>query len=467
MSKSDLVYVCQSCGKSYQKWQGRCEGCGEWNTLAEEVKKETASESGGKRGKMRAGANLKNADLSEYLVNFDQSLKQTKMSRFSTKIGELDRVLGSDQTGSGMVLGGVVLIGGEPGIGKSTLLSEMLIRMNSEDKNCSILYIAGEESPNQIGLRLNRMLEKRMAQKTAGMAALTFVTTTDTDEIAELLEREKPNMMIVDSIQTLTTRDLLGPAGSLGQVREAAERITVAAKKNNVATMMVGHVNKDGEIAGPKTLEHIVDAVLELSGERGEEWRFLRAVKNRFGATDEVGVFQMTEEGMREITNPSELFLEEMTERTAGTGVVAIMEGTRPLLIQVQALVVDSQLAMPRRVGRGVDLPRIQVLCAILQKQLRLPIGMNDVFLSVVGGMSVRESAIELGLAMVMVSSQVNKPLPERAVFIGEVGLMGEIRKVSNLERRIKEAKRLGYERVYSRLTHANLRSLVKDLGLA
>lgn len=462
MAKSKIVYVCQECGQKFAKWQGQCDSCGQWNTLAESLEEATSE----KKGKKTGRDELKEADLSKYLVKFDQHLRQTNFERFSTSMEEFDRVLGQDDSGWGMVKGSVVLIGGEPGIGKSTLLTQMIIgmeEMKSKEETRRILYVCGEESPAQIGLRIRRMREGAKDEETAG---LVFVTTTDVDEIIELVRRESPRLLIVDSIQTLTTRDLLGPAGSMGQVKETAERITDCVKELNVPTMMVGHVNKEGEIAGPKTLEHIVDAILELNGERGGDLRFLRAVKNRFGATDEIGVFRLIEGGIEEIKNPSALFLEQTESGVAGNSVVCAMEGTRPILTEVQALVVESQLAMPRRVGRGVDLARIQILAAVLQKRAGIPLGMNDVFLSVAGGMTIRESAIELGLAVAMASSFCGVALDTKVVFIGEIGLMGEIRTVNNLDRRIKEAKRLGYAKVYSRKTHRNIKDLFRELKL-
>ncbi|MBQ6438465.1 DNA repair protein RadA, partial [bacterium] len=339
------------------------------------------------------------------------------------------------------------------------------IEKNVENETASgrLMYICGEESPQQINLRLGRLLIK--GEQMADLP-LDYILTTDADEICELIKTRKPALVIVDSIQTLVTGDLSGQAGSLGQVKECTERITNVVKAENIPTFLVGHVVKGGEIAGPKTLEHMVDAIFELSGERSGDLRFLRTLKNRFGATDEVGVFRMAENGMVEVKNPSEYFLQSAQLKVPGSGVVCLLEGTRPILTEVQALVVPSQLAMPRRVGRGVDLSRVQVLAAVLQKHCHLPLGTCDIFLSVVGGMSVRESGIDLGLAVALASSMNEKTLPEKSVFIGEVGLMGEIRPVSNFERRIKEVKRLGYEQIYSFQTHQKVSGLLRDLGI-
>jgi DNA repair protein RadA/Sms len=272
--------------------------------------------------------------------------------------------------------------------------------------------------------------------------------------------------VIVDSIQTMTSRDLTGAAGSVGQLRTAADRLTSVAKETQIPIFLVGHVTKDGTIAGPKVLEHIVDTVVEVSGERTGQLRLVRTIKNRFGPTDEVGVFRMREWGMQPVDNPSEIFLEQTADDVAGSATVCVMEGTRPLLIEVQALVNTSQLAMPRRVGRGIELSRIQVLAAVLQKHCSVPLGTQDIFLSAAGGMKLREPAVDLGLAMAVTSSYSNKPVPEKTVFIGEVGLQGEIRTVSHAEQRVKEAKRLGYKHVISRESHQQLREVLKELGL-
>jgi DNA repair protein RadA/Sms len=363
-----------------------------------------------------------------------------------------------------MVRGEVVLIGGEPGIGKSTLLTQVVLNLAKKlTAGQRVMYVCGEESPQQINLRLKRLLPKTEAVEAL---ALDYVLTTDVDELAALVQAKPPALLLVDSIQTLKTNDLLGQSGSLGQIKESAERITKIVKPLGIPTFLIGHVTKDGAIAGPKILEHLVDAIFELSGERSGDLRFLRTLKNRFGATDEVGVFKMAEVGMVEVANPSEYFLQSANAHIPGGGVVCILEGTRPLLTEVQALVVPSQLAMPRRVGRGVDLSRVQVLAAVLQKHCGLPLGISDIFLSVVGGMKVQESGIDLGLALALASSLAEKPLPAEAVFIGEVGLMGEIRPVSAYERRVKEAKRLGYRQVFSFKTHQNVRDLVKTLRL-
>lgn len=491
MAKATSVFVCQNCGEKFPKWQGQCSNCGEWNTLVETVvqpeSKRTLNASGGQQKPINP----------ENVLRFSQveRVKRPKR-RISTMFGELDRVLGetrmgkdgeshADSRSAGMVPGAVMLIGGEPGIGKSTLLTQMVVRMlltseeriseSDEELSPHIMYIAGEESPSQIAMRINRILEFEQKNisakkgKTSGhelLNNLLFVTSTDVDEIATAIATEKPGLVIVDSIQTLQTTDLTGAEGSVGQLRESTQRITDSVKRLGIPTFLVGHVTKEGTIAGPKVLEHIVDAVLELSGERSDQLRVLRAIKNRFGATDEVGVFRVVEYGLEEVSNPSELFLEQGLGNVPGSATVAVMEGTRPLLVEVQALVVDSHLAMPRRVGRGVELSRIQVLSAVLQKHAYLPLSSADIFVSVAGGFTVREPSVDLGLAMAIVSSLRNKPLPEKTIFIGEVGLLGEIRAVNYLERRIKEAKRLGYTNIISRQNYKKVSDVVKKMGL-
>lgn len=501
MAKTKTVYICQNCGTTHPKWQGQCKQCGEWNTLVEEVE---ATE---KKSGLSQPRQLDPQQLQDKLVPW-QSVEGEHQARqrISSGIGEFDRVLGYEgEENGGMVPGAVMLLGGEPGIGKSTLLTQLVIKQLRTDRQpaikAPILYICGEESPSQINLRIKRILDNEQINysenKTQGSGSvrstdhsknetkqtrsetnskqlelgyqleqLKFVTSTDVDEIISLITEEKPHLVVVDSIQAVTTQDLTGAAGSVGQVREAADRLAEVAKRNSIPLFLVGHVTKEGTIAGPKTLEHIVDTVLELSGERTGELRLLRTLKNRFGATDEVGVFRVAEFGLQEVTNPSQFFLEHAEVSVPGSATSCVMEGTRPLLIEVQALVNKSQLAMPRRVGRGVRVSRIQVLAAVLQKHARLPLGSHDIFLSVAGGYQVDEAGVDLGLVMALVSSLQNKALPKKAVFIGEIGLLGEIRSVRYLARRIKEAERLGFKKIYSKQTHGRVKELLNELGL-
>jgi len=415
-----------------------------------------------------------------------------------------------------MVPGGVVLVGGEPGIGKSTLLTQVAVelglrpgpveipgakggKLKSESKSGQnrksgsgsgmgtatarpqpILYVSGEESPAQIALRINRYIDtehkttkvnksRSRRSKLPPASRLTdqlqFVTTTDVDEIIAILEEKKPRLVIVDSVQSLTTQDLTGAAGSVGQLREATERLTTVAKQHHVPIFLIGHVTKEGTIAGPKVLEHIVDAVIELSGERTGDLRILRALKNRFGATDEVGLFRVVDYGLEEVDDPAGFFLEHSDQAVAGSATVCVMEGTRPLLVEVQALVVPSQLAMPRRVGRGVSLSRVQVLAAVLQKHARLPLGGHDIFVSVAGGFTISEPAVDLGVAVAIASSLHTQPVPKKTVYIGEIGLLGEVRGVNYLDRRVKEAKRLGYTTVVSRQSHRHIYQVLDKYG--
>ncbi len=496
MSKTKTAFICQNCGASYPKWQGQCVQCKEWNSLVEEaVKPVSQSEFG-----IKSGSGQHDQQATKQLIEqFVTSLPEVKTAsaskqRFSSGIGELDRVLGG-----GIVPGAVILLGGEPGVGKSTLLTQMSLSIlsllssektrsfgsdkknKSKEKNknrAAILYICGEESPEQINLRINRSLnnEQLLSIGSSGINQsdlkqsfeqnLQFVTTTDVDQITTIIHQLQPRLAIVDSIQTLSTQDLTGASGSIGQVRESTDRLINVAKGISIPIFLVGHVTKDGVIAGPKVLEHMVDAVLQLEGERTGQFRLLRAHKNRFGATDEVGVFKAVEYGYQEIPNPSELFLENQDKVVPGSAVACIMEGTRPLLIEVQALVNRSKLAMPRRVGRGVELSRIQVLAAVLEKHCGLPLSEHDIFVSAAGGFKLNEPAVDLALAIAIVSSLLEKSVENKIVFAGEIGLLGEIRRVTALERRIKEAERLGHKKVVSAKAHTQLREALKELGL-
>jgi DNA repair protein RadA/Sms len=490
MAKSSVLFECQSCGAKHPKWQGQCDQCGEWNSLVEVVSREANTKSAVGKGRQA----LKNKVNSQKLISLPEvDLSKGLKNRFSSQIGELDRVLGG-----GIVPGAVMLLGGEPGIGKSTLLTQLVLKLVETDerpnksnpkpkkkkssKSGGIIYVCGEESPSQISLRINRFweIEQNKSKKVGEIGGnpkqkvsiqkngqdLSFLTSTDTDEVCETIAQKKPDLVIVDSIQTLSTADLSGVPGSPGQVREAADRITSVVKPLGIPTFIVGHVTKDGTIAGPKVLEHIVDTVLELSGDRMGELRILRTLKNRFGPTDEVGVFRTQDFGLEEVPNPSQVFLEHAGQDVPGSSIVCVLEGSRPLLVEVQALANKSFLAMPRRVGRGIELSRIQVLAAILEKHCGLPMAESDVFVSAAGGFKPKEPSIDLGLAVSMASSLTNKKVPQNTVFIGEIGLLGEIRKVSQLERRIKEAKRLGYKKIISQKSHQFVKNVLKDLGL-
>jgi DNA repair protein RadA/Sms len=452
VAKSSSQFICQQCGAVFPRWQGQCGSCEAWGSLVEEAKP---------TAKAAAGGDVAHMPPAELLPFSRVELASASEQRIHTPIGELDRVLGG-----GVVPGMVVLVGGEPGIGKSTLLTQLVLQWPVATGK--ILYVCGEESPQQIALRINRLssIEHIKKAQKKGEDIIFFITSTNVDEVVSAISEQKPSLVIVDSIQTITTMDLSGAEGSVGQIRESTQRLTEVAKRTNTPMFLVGHVTKEGAIAGPKVLEHIVDTVLELSGERTGQVRILRAIKNRFGATDEVGVFRHSDAGLEQVLNPSDLFLEHQATPLPGSAVVGVMEGTRPLLVEVQALVVPSQLAMPRRVGRGIELNRIQVLSAVLQKHCRLPLGTADIFVSAAGGFAVREPAVDLGLAVAVVSSLHNKPLPPQTVCIGEIGLLGEIRAVSYLDQRIKEAKRLGFTNILSRQSHSSIREVLRELGM-
>jgi DNA repair protein RadA/Sms len=474
MAKVKTQFVCQSCGQSYPRWTGQCPNCSAWNTLVEELKETKAA------GLSRVAAPAIGIPFSRV-----ELIKDAKR-RFSTGVGELDRVLGGEKEVMGMVRGAVMLIGGEPGIGKSTLLTQVVLEQlravqateqanqiklpngGTPVKVRPIVYVCGEESPSQITLRINRILElqTQKIEDRSVLENLLFLPSTDVDRVVSALRELEPQLVVVDSIQTMTTEDLLGSSGSVGQVRESAERLSQVAKEVGFPMFLVGHVTKEGQLAGPKVLEHIVDTVLELTGERTSDLRLVRAIKNRFGATDEVGVLQLGEAGFISVANPSSLFLEHQQKPVAGSATVCVLEGTRPLLLEVQALAVRSQLAMPRRVGRGVELTRIQVISAILQKYCRMPLDNYDLFINLAGGYSTKEPGLDLGMALAIASSLQNKPIPAGTVFIGEVGLLGEIRQVNLIDRRVKESLRLGFSDVISKQTHSSIKNIVHQFGL-
>jgi DNA repair protein RadA/Sms len=392
-----------------------------------------------------------NSSNTSKLQKLDE-IESGKVERRGTGIGELDRVLGG-----GIVPGEVILMIGEPGIGKSTILTQLAMQMGK------VIYVCGEESPGQVKLRVERL--RQGSKQKESVVDLQMLAETDVDAIIATIDKLDLSLLIIDSVQTLYSPDLPGLAGSISQIRESTARLIAYAKGHNVPVVLVGHVTKDGEMAGPKVLEHMVDAVLELTGDRYYDLRLLRTQKNRFGATDEVGVFQMVEAGLIEVANPSEFFLAEREEGAVGSAVTVIMEGTRPVLLEVQALVVDSELPVPRRVSQGVDVRRVQILLGVLSKYARLPLGTKDVFVKVTGGLTVREPAIDLAISLAVASSVTGKALPKNSVAVGEVGLLGEIRSVSWDAKRVKEAKKLGYSQVYSRDSYRRVSDIVKTLG--
>lgn len=421
MVKTQSSYVCQQCGYVSSGWLGKCPSCGTWNSLVEQVEEKASKSTSGRR--------IKAAKLQSLF-----EVRAIKKSRLSTGSLEFDRVLGG-----GIVTGSVILLAGEPGIGKST----MLLRLSENfSKNGNVLYVSGEESPTQIKLRAARLgIDSKK---------IFLSSETDVDSINLQIIENKPSLVIVDSIQTLVTEDLTGTAGSVGQVRECANRLQKTAKDLNIPLFLIGHVTKEGAIAGPKVLEHLVDAVLYLEGERFHSLRILRGVKNRFGPTDEVGVYAMEEKGLVDVSDPERLFLGEGQKTAPGSAIVVAQEGTRPILVEIQALVNYSKLPAPRRIASGVDYNRLQMLVAVISKHLRLPVGDYDIYVNVASGYKISEPAADLGICLSIISSFKNKALPAKSVALGEVGLLGEIRSVTQEEKRIKEARKLGFTNILS-----------------
>jgi DNA repair protein RadA/Sms len=448
--KVHSVFVCQQCGAKSPKWVGRCPECGGWNTMVETMENSKSQSASWRTNSKQKKPAAKPLSLSE--------IKTPKKSRISSGIGEMDRVLGG-----GIVPGSVVLLAGEPGIGKSTLLLQLANSINLKFKilNFKLLYVSGEESLSQVKLRAERLGIKS--------DNLLFLAETDVDVIVSTIEQLnnetiKQLMVFVDSIQTLYTEDLMGTPGSVGQVRECANRLLKIAKSKDIPLFLIGHITKEGVIAGPKVLEHLVDTVLYLEGEKFGTARLLRATKNRFGPTDEVGLFQMTDKGMEEVANPSALFLAQKAGKTPGSVVVATLEGTRPLLVEIQALVVSSQLAVPRRVSQGIDYNRLQMIIAVLTKILRLPLGGFDIYVNVTGGLKIEEPAADLGVALAIYSSFKNLSFPAKTVCFGELGLLGEVREVGGTSQREKEARRLGFTNIISPKNYSAINQVVKQL---
>lgn len=434
--KTRSVYRCTECGAESLKWQGRCDACGEWNTLVEEVAAPKVSAAkGAGAARRRAGATAFGDGGVIAETPRLRDVHGTETDRLATGIAEFDFVLGG-----GVVPGAMVLVGGEPGIGKSTILLQVAARL--ERAGHSALYVSGEESPLQVKLRADRLGD------TAG--AVSLLGETNLETILATAANVRPAVMVVDSIQTVFTGDLEGAPGNVGQVRECAARLMRFAKESGTAVFVVGHVTKGGGIAGPKTLEHIVDTVLYFEGEGSADHRVLRATKNRFGSVDEIGVFRMTVQGLEAVENPSALFLGERSESPAsGSAVTCLMEGSRPMLLEVQGLAAKAGFGTPQRVSTGYDGRRLALLLAVLDKRAGLSFAQLDVFLNVVGGVRVQEPAGDLAVAAALASSFYDKPLPADAIFLGEVGLGGEIRAISQAERRLLEAEKMGMRRAF------------------
>ena len=427
MAKTETKFVCQECGYETIKWLGKCPSCGQWETFVEErQKKEAAS-------KHSASAGIKAIELDGVTTGSEE--------RFITGIGELDRVLGG-----GAVRGSLILIGGDPGIGKSTLILQMCNSM----KSAPCLYITGEESISQVKMRADRL---GVNNKQILVAAETNMT-----EVLESVQRIKPGLLVVDSIQTVFSEDLVSAPGSVSQVREVTLQLLRLAKTENITVVIAGHVTKEGSMAGPRVLEHMVDTVLYFEGERQQSYRILRAVKNRFGSTNEIGVFEMGERGLTEVSNPSSVMLSGRTDSEPGSVVVCSMEGTRPMLIEIQALLSETSFNNPRRMANGMDYNRIILLLAVLEKKVGMQLHYCDAYVNVVGGIKISETASDLGVVVAVASSYKNKPVDKDCVIIGEVGLTGEVRAVNRIEGRINEAARMGFRKCI--IPEANKKSL-------
>lgn len=413
------VYFCQNCGYESAKWMGQCPGCREWNTFVEELidKKNVG------KGKIPESETAKAVPLSQ--------IEMTQDKRISTEIKELDRVLGG-----GIVQGSLVLVGGDPGIGKSTLLLQVC--RNLAAQGTEVLYISGEESLQQIKIRAERIGTFR--------DSLSLLCETNLDVIQKVIDREKPKVVVIDSIQTMYNEAVASAPGSVSQVREATGILMQIAKGMGISIFIVGHVTKEGVVAGPRVLEHMVDTVLYFEGDRHAAYRILRGVKNRFGSTNEIGVFEMRQDGLTEVENPSEFMLSGKPQGASGSVVACSMEGTRPILLEVQALVCHSNFGIPRRTAAGTDFNRVNLLMAVLEKRLGLQLGNCDAYINIAGGIRMNEPAIDLGLVLALVSSYKDKAIDEKTICFGEVGLSGEVRAVSMAEQRVLEAKKLGFE---------------------
>lgn len=423
--KQKTLFYCTECGNETPKWAGKCPACGAWNTIVEQPEPAVSAKSGGRSGGSRGRLTAPKAQPVTELDS-DEEI------RFPTGMGELDRVLGG-----GAVKGSLVLVGGAPGIGKSTLMLQICSKLCEFSK---VLYVSGEESTHQLKLRARRL-------QVDSASPLYVLSETGLDEVLSAVEAEKPDILIVDSIQTLCREDLDSPAGSVSQVKECTMTLMHLAKSQGITVFVIGHVNKEGSIAGPKVLEHMVDCVLYFEGDRHTTHRILRAAKNRFGATNEIGVFEMRNEGLVQVENPSELLLSGRPDDAPGTCVTCVMEGMRPVLAEIQALVVSSSGTNPRRTSNGFDYNRAAMLLAVLEKRGGLKVSACDAYINIIGGLWLEEPAADLGAVVAIASSYLDRPVPGDMVAIGEVGLTGELRTVTQLSQRVSEARRLGFRR--------------------
>ncbi len=441
MAKIKTKFVCQECGYETVKWTGRCPGCNAWNSMVEEV--ETAAKTTG-HIRLQTGPAK---------VMAIREIPSQSESRFSCGFQETNRVLGG-----GVVPGSLILLGGDPGIGKSTLLLQISHEIAAAGRR--VLYLSGEESASQLRLRAERLGTVH--------ENLFVLAETDLDASLSLIQQQPPDFLIVDSIQTVYIPGLNSAPGSVGQVRECTSQLLRMAKSLQIATFIVGHVTKDGNLAGPRMLEHMVDAVLYFEGERHHTYRVLRAVKNRFGSTNEIAIFDMRQLGLQEVANPSEMFLSERSEQSPGSAVVTAMEGSRPLLLEVQALVAPTSFGTPRRMATGADYNRVSLILAVLERRLGMRLQASDAYVNLAGGVRVDEPAIDLGIAMALASSYRDRPLATGDVFMGEIGLTGEVRSVSRLEQRIREAAKLGFRRciVPARSLTETLKTDIEVIGI-
>ena len=436
MAKTRTIFICQECGHQVSKWLGKCPECNSWNSFSEERQLQPSSSKS--RNNFESSAPLTITEVQPVQEN-----------RMMTGIGEFDRVLGG-----GMVKGSLILIGGEPGIGKSTLTLQSMGYVSKQGKK--VLYVSGEESGSQIKLRAERL--------DALSENLLICSEICVEGIIQWIEKIRPEVLVLDSVQTFYTEDLQSAPGSIGQVREVAFKIFQEIKRRNLPTLLIGHINKDGAIAGPKSLEHIVDTVVYFEGEQGHAYRALRAIKNRFGPTPEIGVFKMAPTGLIPVENPSEWFLAERPEDSSGSAIVATLEGSRTLLVEVQALVTtSSSIGMPRRMATGFDHNRMSLLIAIMEKRLGMNLQGEDIFVNLAGGIKITEPALDLGVAAAIASSFQNRPIDAELVLLGEIGLTGEVRTVMQLEARLIEARRLGFKRCIVPNSAKKLKTLLTD----
>ncbi len=431
MSKQSALFICNHCDAQYAKWQGRCNECGQWGTVTEQ--------SSGTRSASKATATV--IDLNE-VSNDDGFL------RLRTEVEEIDRVFGG-----GIVSGSLTLLAGEPGIGKSTLVAQIADYIG---KNNDVLYSSGEESLPQVKMRLERL--------NCSLDRIKFINDTDLDKIINAVEELGPKLVIIDSIQTVQNASTTGEAGNINQIRAAAVRCLEIAKRRNIAFIIIGHITKDGTVAGPKSLEHLVDTVLYLEQETARGYQLLRASKNRFGSTNELGIFEMTGTGFKPITNSSSIFLEAETERASGSVTSCIIEGTRPFLVEIQALVTKTVFGYPQRKASGFDLNRLQVLCAVINKRTKINITAQDIIVNIVGGLEVDDPGIDAAVAAAIISSMLDKPVNKKTLVLGEIGLGGEIRPISKTSQRLKEAEKLGFKTVLGPGDIKNLNELIAKL---